>query len=221
MLGQCFFRYSGNSSTVIPSIPALPLLLLTRANACSQFFRSQTSSISCSLLTMLSALRFAISVSVPSPESLGASLLLISVKANSSWFFCRLSLMSCAAYLPLSLTPAVPGTVQAFITFVTTMPSADFCRLFSLEHSSLSRVFTTNDRSPEVSSTAFDAQPPDLQPASLMDMGFVVICQLAQRRMPLIRFLSIGSRLCSMLLSDPASRRRPYASLTLHLHQVE
>ena len=36
----------------------------------------------------------------------------------------------------------------------------------------------------------------------------------------LIRFLFIGSRLCSTLLSDPASRRRPCASLSLHLHQV-
>src|SRR6185437_10192464 len=35
-----------------------------------------------------------------------------------------------------------------------------------------------------------------------------------------IRFLFIGSRLCSTLLSDPASRRRPCASLSLHLHQV-
>jgi hypothetical protein len=54
----------------------------------------------------------------------------------------------------------------------------------------------------------------------LMDMGFAVSCQLARRRMPLIRFLFIDSRLCSTLPSDPASRRRPGASLILHLHQV-
>src|SRR5579859_6673506 len=35
-----------------------------------------------------------------------------------------------------------------------------------------------------------------------------------------IRFLFIGSRLCSTLLSDHASRRHPCASLSLHLHQV-
>jgi hypothetical protein len=29
-------------------------------------------------------------------------------------------------------------------------------------------------RSPKVSSTAFDAQPPDLPPVSLMDMGFAL-----------------------------------------------
>lgn len=55
---------------------------LDSANACSQFFRSQTSAISCSLLTMLSALRVAISALVPSAESLGASLLLISVEGQ-------------------------------------------------------------------------------------------------------------------------------------------
>src|SRR5437016_12678230 len=37
---------------------------------------------------------------------------------------------------------------------------------------------------------------------------------------PQIRFLYIGSRVCSTLLSDLASRRRPCASLSLHLHQV-
>src|SRR5271165_5262506 len=35
----------------------------------------------------------------------------------------------------------------------------------------------------------------------------------------ILRFLFIGSRLCSTLLSDPVSRRRPCASLSLLLHQ--
>src|SRR5215216_2109079 len=104
---------------------------------------------------------------------------------------------------------------------VITMPSADFCCGIKLSHNNFSREFATRNRSPEVSSTAFGAQPPNLQPAPLMNMGFVVTCQLARRRMPLIRFLFIGSHLCSTLPSDPASRRRPCASLTLHLHQVE
>src|SRR3982074_2492131 len=89
-----------------------------------------------------------------------------------------------------------------------------------MNHSILSPDSGTNGRSPEVSSTAFRTQPPNLQPAPLMDMGFVVICQLARHRMPLIRLLYIGSPVCSTLLSDPASRRRPCASLSLHLHQV-
>src|SRR5215831_15003015 len=36
---------------------------------------------------------------------------------------------------------------------------------------------------------------------------------------PPIRFLYIGSRICSTLPSDPASRRRPCASLSLLLYQ--
>src|SRR5271170_5768002 len=105
MAGQCCFRNSGNSLTVIPSTPELPLLALTRANACLQFSRSQTSSINCSPIARLYVPRFATTVSVPSADTIGASLLLSSVKANISWFFCRLSLMSCAAYLPFPLAP--------------------------------------------------------------------------------------------------------------------
>src|SRR5271167_5135756 len=84
---------------------------------------------------------------------------------------------------------------------------------FTLSHHSV-----TCRRSPEVSSTAFDTQPPDLPPVSLMDMGFAIVCLLARHRRPLIRFLFIGSRLCSTLLSGPASRRVLFhlcASLTL------
>ena len=84
-----------------------------------------------------------------------------------------------------------------------------------MDRSTLSPDSETNGRSPEVSSTAFDTQPPDLQPAPLMDMGFVVICRLARHRMPRIWFLYIGSRLCSALLSDPPSPERPCASLSL------
>src|SRR5437660_1830683 len=38
--------------------------------------------------------------------------------------------------------------------------------------------------------------------------------------LPRIQFLFIGSRLCSTLLSDLASRLGPCASLSLHLHLV-
>jgi hypothetical protein len=100
------------------------------------------------------------------------------------------------------------------------MPSADFCRPVRMDRSSLSPDSGTNSRSPEVSSTAFGAPPPDLQPVPLMDMDFAVTCPLVRHRMPLIRFLYIGSRLCSTLLSDPPSPERPCVSLGLHLHQV-
>ena len=127
--------------------------------------------------------------------------------------------MSRAAYSPLPST-CFRRTVRAFSTSAPTTPSADFCRPVRTGCPILSPVSRTNGRSPEVSSTAFRTQPPDLQPVPLMDMDFVVSGQLVQHRMPQIRFLYIGSYVCSTLLSDPASRRRPCASLSLHLHQV-
>jgi hypothetical protein len=74
-------------------------------SACLQFSRPQTSSINCSPIARLSVPRFPRGDSVPPVDTLGASLLLSCMKANISWFFCRLSLISCAAYLPFPLTP--------------------------------------------------------------------------------------------------------------------
>jgi len=70
-----------------------------------------------------------------------------------------------------------------------TMPSADFCCAFGLPHGSLS-PYRTRNRSPEVSSCAFPAQPPDLLFAPLMDMDFVVTS-------PLVRRSSLLSGSCS------------------------
>src|SRR5664279_3798876 len=50
---------------------------------------------------------------------------------------------------------------------------------FTLSHHSVTRR-----RSPEVSSTAFGAQPPDLPPADLMDVGFAAFRPLARCRRP-------------------------------------
>jgi len=99
------------------------------------------------------------------------------------------------------------------------MPAADFCCTIRVDRSALSPDSGTCRRSPEVSSTAFHAQPPDLQPVPLMDMDFAITSPLVRHRMPPIWFLFIGSRLCSTLLSDHASQRRPCASLSLLLHQ--
>jgi hypothetical protein len=53
-----------------------------------------------------------------------------------------------------------------------------------------------------------------------MDEDFAVTCPLVRPGLPRIRFLFVRSRFGSTLLSDAASRRRPCASLALHLHQV-
>src|SRR5205823_12114380 len=68
--------------------------------------------------------------------------------------------------------------------------------------------------------TAFIAHPPDLQFWPLMDMDFATSCPLVRPALPHIRFLFVGSRLCSTLPSDGPSRFRPCALLVLHLHQV-
>jgi len=54
----------------------------------------------------------------------------------------------------------------------------------------------------------------------LTDVGFAIIGSLARHRRPQIQFLSIGSRVCSTLLSDLPSRFGPCASLSLRLHQT-
>src|SRR5664279_5690855 len=117
-----------------------------------------------------------------------------------------------------ALLPTI--TVRAFIRCRTTMPSADFCCEIRAPCDALSHDFATHSRSPEVSSTAFRTQPPDLQPVPLMDMDFAITCPLGRHRMLQIRFLYIGSYVCSTLLSDPPSPERPCASLSLRLHQV-
>ena len=83
----------------------------------------------------------------------------------------------------------------------------------------LSPESRTNGRPPEVSSTAFSTQTPDLQPVHLMD-GLRDHVPARPAPLPLIRFLYIASYFCSTLLSDPASRRRPCTSLSLRLHQA-
>src|SRR5262245_37718112 len=55
---------------------------------------------------------------------------------------------------------------------------------------------------------------------TLMDGDLAVSRPLVRPGLPDIRLLFVRSRLCSALPSDPASRRRPCASLTLHLHPV-
>jgi hypothetical protein len=62
------------------------------------------------------------------------------------------------------------------------MPFADFCDVVRVNHFTLRHDSVTRHRSPEVSSTAFDTQPPDLPPVSLMDMGFAILCSLARPR---------------------------------------
>ena len=56
----------------------------------------------------------------------------------------------------------------------------------------LSLESKTGGRSPEVISTAFNAQPLDLHSVPLMERGFAAIGQLAEHCLPYIQFLFIG-----------------------------
>jgi len=70
--------------------------------------------------------------------------------------------MSRVTYSPLLLTPCGAPFGPSPLP-VSTMPSADFCRTVREILTSLSHVSVTYSRSPEVSTTAFSAQPPDLR----------------------------------------------------------
>jgi hypothetical protein len=100
------------------------------------------------------------------------------------------------------------------------MPSADFCRPLRIDYSTLSPESRTKR---QISRGKFDRLPHATAGFTLRTFdGHGLRCPLPTRPLltPPIRFLFIGSYVCSTLLSDPASRRRPCASLSLHLHQV-
>ena len=86
-----------------------------------------------------------------------------------------------------------------------TMPSADSCAPVRSPCGFLSSDLDETQVS-QVSSIAFAAAPPDLQPWPLMDLDFARSGTLVRPRLPRIRFLFVGSQLCSTLPSDAASR---------------
>ena len=111
-------------------------------------------------------------------------------KASCNWLFGCLSAIRNTSYSPLHLTPIRrpfgPSGLVALLCPLLTSAS----RSGSLAASSV-RPVRTRSRPPEVSSTAFRAQPPNLRSAPLMDMDFMVSG-------PLVR--------CSRLYSVPVHR---------------
>ena len=83
------------------------------------------------------------------------------------------------------------------------MPYADFCRRVRMIRITLSHAFVTCSRSPEVSSTAFRAPPPNLRFAPLMDMGFAKPGPLAQRSRLLSGFRSSARTFAPRFLQTP------------------
>ena len=83
------------------------------------------------------------------------------------------------------------------------MPSADFCRRVRVIYITLSHESATCDRSPEVSSIAFRASPPNLRFASLMDMGFAKPGPLAQRSRLIFGFCPSARTFAPRFLQTP------------------
>jgi hypothetical protein len=90
-----------------------------------------------------------------------------------------------------------------------TMPSADSCVAVGSPRGSLSSEIGTRHRPPQVSSIAFPAPLPDLQPWPLMDMDFAISRPLVRPEMPDIRFLFVRPRFCSTLQADSSRWWRP------------
>ena len=83
------------------------------------------------------------------------------------------------------------------------MPYADFCLEIRTPYDVLSHEAVTPDRSPEVSSTAFRAPPPNLRFAPLMEMGFAKPGPLAQRSRLLSGFCSSARTFAPRFLQTP------------------
>ncbi len=153
----------------------------------------------------------AVRTSVPSPRAPPDSPGLSHAKGSVSWIFCRIARMSLPSYYPCPLFG--PSSAKP-----TTMPSADFCVAVTCLTTRSVRLSRTQRRSPRVRPTAFPAHPPNLPPRRIDDADFAITGSLVRSGRPRIRFLFIGSQVCSTLPSDPASRRRPCASLILRRH---
>jgi len=162
----------------------------------------------------------AASASVPPARTLRASPVASVPKASSSWVFDRLANARAPPYSPFQPFGPSPPDCDPDCDPGATTPSADFRAAVARLAARSVRGSGHGRGSPEVRSSAFPAHPPDLPPRPSMTVDFAVIGPLVRPGRPHIRCLSIGSRICSTLPSDPASRRRPCASLALRRHQA-
>ena len=114
----------------------------------------------------------------------------------------------------------VRAAVRAFVGVPTAMPSADFCAAMTVLANTLSPGLPDTSQTSRGKTDRRHRTPAELTTRPLMAMDFAIIGPLVRPGRPRIRFLSIGSRLCSTLPSDPASRRHPSASPILRRHQA-
>ena len=94
-------------------------------------------------------------------------------------------------------------TVWAFVACATNMPAADFYCGIKVPCDTFSHHSVTRSRSPEVSSTAFRASPPNLRFAPLMEVGFAKPGPLARRSRLLFGFYPSARTFAPRFLQTP------------------
>src|SRR5262249_30371936 len=92
-----------------------------------------------------------------------------------------------------------------------TTPSADFCAAVRLPYDDFSPITGTQHRSPEVSSTAFPARPPDLPPQPLMTVDFAIMCSLVRLGRP--RYPVLVHRAAPVCRDQARSKRSRFMTL--------
>jgi hypothetical protein len=109
------------------------------------------------------------------------------VKANWCWSWCSLPLDELRCFLAAPINslrgPCGPSASSRLLRPLLTSSG----RSGSIAPSAVVDS-TANRRSPAASSTALRTPPPDLQPATLMDMDFAVVGPFVRHGMPRIRF---------------------------------
>ena len=135
-------------------------------------------------------------------------------KASSNWMFCRLVRMSVAVLLTLSV-------VRAFAGEPATMPSADFCAAVTGLADPLSPGLPDTAQTSRGKTDRLGRIPAGFTLPALDGSGLRDHAARSSGRVGLVSgSCSSGRGFCSTLPSDPASRRRPCASLILHRHQA-
>ena len=129
-------------------------------------------------------------------------------EGQQGWLFCRWSLLRSRDLLATPFRSGLPPL------FWSNTPFADFCDMIKVNFFTFSHESVTCHRPPEVSSTAFDAPPPDLPPVSLMDMGFAVTCPLAR----LLSGSCSSARIFAPRFFQAPPRGECYFTLALRCH---
>src|SRR5215469_13241921 len=100
------------------------------------------------------------------------------------------------------------------------MPSADFCSAVRRPRGRLSRLAGDTAQTSRGKLNRLRCTTAGSTRRALDGYGLRDTSPACPALAPRIRFLFIGSHLCSTLPSDPPRGESPCVSLTLHLHQV-